>query len=169
MMLYHFSEEPSIKLFEPRLYKTHSKPIVWAIEEKTAPLYFLPRDCPRIAFWPNEKTAKEDATYYEAMTKAKMVIAVESGWLNRIKECSLFVYHFSPETFHCVDDRVGYYGSYETVIPTKVERVGDLFVCFQDENIELRLTPSLYPLYDYLQTTTLHFSMIRIRNAQKRP
>jgi hypothetical protein len=167
-LLYHFSEEPNIKRFVPRRYKTYHDPIVWAIEEKTSPIYLLPRDCPRVAFWPNEKTSKEDINFYKGMTNSKLVLAVESKWLTKIKGCSLYVYHMSPESFHCVDDQVGYYGSCETVILTKVERIDDLLKRLVEEDVELRLTPSLYPLYDYLQKTTLHYSMIRMRNAEKR-
>jgi hypothetical protein len=52
-MLYHFSEDPTITRFDPRPHPSHPAlpPAVWAIDRERAPMYFFPRDCPRIAFY----------------------------------------------------------------------------------------------------------------------
>ena len=54
-ILYHFSEEPDITRFEPRLPTSASgapaEPTVWAIDEEHEHNYLLPRDCPRVTFY----------------------------------------------------------------------------------------------------------------------
>ena len=54
MPLYHFSEDPTIERFVPRapLARPEVEPLVWAIDEWHQPIYFVPRDCPRVCFWP---------------------------------------------------------------------------------------------------------------------
>jgi hypothetical protein len=52
MPLYHFSEDPTIKVFAPRAPLAHPdyEPLVWAIDDWHQPMYWTPRDCPRILF-----------------------------------------------------------------------------------------------------------------------
>ncbi|MGV3489112.1 MAG: DUF6886 family protein [Tuberibacillus sp.] len=47
----------NITHFEPRQPQSFpdQPPLVWAIDEEHAPLYFFPRDCPRVAFWRNAR------------------------------------------------------------------------------------------------------------------
>ena len=49
-VLYHFSEDPAIWRFEPHVPATNPdhRAGVWAIDDDHAPLYWLPRDCPRV-------------------------------------------------------------------------------------------------------------------------
>jgi hypothetical protein len=49
MKLYHFSEDPHIAVFEPRAptARPEVEPLVWAIDEWHAPMYYLLRECPR--------------------------------------------------------------------------------------------------------------------------
>jgi hypothetical protein len=65
-----------------------------------------------------------------------------------------------------MDEGAGYFVSYETELSLKVEKVGSLFQALIQVGIELRIVPSLQPLYEQLPDTTLHFSMIRMRNAK---
>jgi hypothetical protein len=53
LLLYHFSEDPGITRFNPRMHPSHpdQPAMVWAIDEEHSPLYYFPRDCPRIGFW----------------------------------------------------------------------------------------------------------------------
>ena len=44
--------------------------------------------------------------------------------------------------------------------------VGDLLAALTDAEVELRITPSLVPLGRAIIQTTLHFSLIRMRNAR---
>lgn len=65
-MLYHFSEEPGIKVFKPRPAKAspHIKPAVWAIDEEHAMHYCFPRDCPRVIYWKADWTSDEDRNHF---------------------------------------------------------------------------------------------------------
>ncbi len=167
-MLYHFSEDATIRHFAPRLHPSHpdKPPAVWAIDDQRAPLYYFPRDCPRIAYYVTERTTEDDRERYFAHTSARMVIAVESGWLDRILTAKLYVYHLPAEPFSCLDQGAGYFTSPEAVTPVKVEPVGDLFAQLAAANVEVRLMPSLFPLQEALLRSSLHFSMIRMRNAR---
>jgi hypothetical protein len=59
--------------------------------------------------------------------------------------------------------------SRETVVPVSVEPVGDLMEALAAAGAELRIMPSLWPLYDAVIASTLDFSIIRWRNASPRP
>jgi hypothetical protein len=66
------------------------------------------------------------------------------------------------ETFEPWDK---FFVSRETVVPLELVELGDLLVRHADAGIELRIAPSLYPLWDTVVATTLDFSGIRLRNA----
>ena len=59
----------------------------------------------------------------------------------------------------------GYHVSTEAVTPLSVDPVGDRLDRLAASGIELRLTPSLWPLREALVTSSMGFSMIRLRNA----
>ena len=48
--LFHFSHDPSIERFTPHVPATNpsQSPSVWAIDAEHAPLYWFPRNCPRV-------------------------------------------------------------------------------------------------------------------------
>lgn len=104
-MLYHFSEDPSIKQFLPRTPTVYpdQPPMVGAIDEEGSPLYFFPRDCPRVAFWLTPNSTKNDIHRFLAHTNARMVIAVEWRWLKCIQETKLYMYHLPVTPFECFD------------------------------------------------------------------
>lgn len=166
--LFHFSEDPNISVFAPHCAKGKESepPRVWAIDEAHAPLYWFPRDCPRAAWWRLPSTTEEDADRWLGMTDAKMVFAVESGWLKRIRNRELFVYRFDSAPFVDIEDH-GCHVAYDTVRPLgSPEPVGDLLTCFAScPDVEVRFTPSLWPLEKTLTKSTLHWSFIRMRNA----
>jgi len=167
----HFSEDPDIAVFAPRPVASNpdSEPLVWAIDAEHAPLYFFPRDCPRIAWWALTTSTPEDVERFLGHTTARIVIAVEGAWLERIRDAKLYVYRFAAaDGFVSLEDH-GCHVSRQTVTPLSVEPVGDLLTCLRDAGVELRVTPSLWPLRIALLTTTLHFSMIRMRNAAAPP
>ena len=45
----HFSEDPTITVFEPHVARTARLPdaYVWAVDGAQAPSYWFPRQCPR--------------------------------------------------------------------------------------------------------------------------
>lgn len=163
----HFSEDPTITVFDPRRNVAHpEQPArVWAIDEEHAPLYYFPRDCPRVAVWALPTSLAGDVARFLAHTDARWVIAIESAWLDRIRRTRLYAYRLPADSFSCVDP-AGFYTSRETVAPSGVEPVGDLLNRLVEARVELRLTPSLWPLYHAVIGSSLHFSIIRMRNAQ---
>jgi hypothetical protein len=180
VILYHFSEDPAIAVFHPRpapARGANSSPLtpdeasaqlVWAIDEAHAPLYWFPRECPRVACWPLPTTTAEDRERFLGHTAARWVIAIEGAWLDRLRQTALYAYRLPGDTFRPqgAHGGPGYYLSRERVVPLGVEPVGDLLARHAAARIELRITPSLWPLHNALLAATLHFSMVRMRNAQ---
>ncbi len=170
-VLYHFSEDPTIKVFVPRAPLAHPEQAlrVWAIDAERTPLYYVPRDCPRVAFWALPGSSLEDVDRFLGHTAARVVIAIESGWLERLRATDLYVYHLPGDTFTLVDNGAGFYTSTETVTPLEVRPVGDLLQRLVEAGVELRVTPSLWPLNRAVVASTLHYSAIRMRNAEPEP
>jgi hypothetical protein len=165
MLLYHFSEEKDITVFEPRPSRIDQTPMVWAIDAEHAALYYFPRNCPRAAFGPGKGTSAEDLASYHSVTKARRVILIEHCWLQQVLETKLYAYHFAPEPFRIQDKTAGYYVSLESVIPLKVEPMGNLIAKLAEADVELRLTPSLTPIRESVIHQTYDFSLIRMAYA----
>jgi len=170
-MLYHFSEDPTLTSFAPRapIERRDVEPMVWAIDEWHAPMYYFPRDCPRACFWPSLRTTAEDRERWFGHVDAKMVIAVESAWLKRIRATALYRYSMPPGSFVRLDETAGHWGSRESVTPLAFEPVGDLLDALVAADIELRITPSLAELWQRVISTTLACSATRLRNAGLAP
>ena len=166
MPLYHFSEDGSIGRFEPRPPLAHPEtpPHVWAIDAWHSPLYFLPRDCPRVCFWPLPTTTREDLDGFWAQASGRIVIAIEARWVDRAKTARLYRYAFSEASFVSVEDH-GVHVSPAAVEPISVEPMGDLLARIIEAGVELRICPSLVPLAKAVMKTSLHWSLIRMSNA----
>jgi len=168
MLLYHFSEEPDIEIFIPRKMEARKEfpAVVWAIDEEHAVNYYFPRECPRIVYSKSENMSEWDVEKFFGGTVADTIVAVESGWMGRMKSTKLFRYSFDGSAFEMQDETAGYYISEETVKPLSVEPVGDLMQEIVNQGVELRVTPNLYPLRDMILSSTIdRFSIIRFRNA----
>ncbi|MHB0876244.1 MAG: DUF6886 family protein [Anaerolineae bacterium] len=76
--------------------------------------------------------------------------------------------YLPPRTFTLVDPGAGYYVSHEAVVPSGIAAVGDLLQALTERDVELRVTPSLWPLRDAVVASTLQYSCIRMRHAQPR-
>ena len=156
--LWHFSEEPSLSRFVPRDDK------VWAIDDRHSWLYWFPRDCPRACFWAVEATTEADVELWLDGDRDRRVAVIESAWLERVRNITLYAYRLPPEPFDVVEDDRFYIASMPVDAIERVE-VGDLLARHAAAGIELRIAPSLYPLWDRVIETTLDFSGIRLRNA----
>ncbi len=163
---YHYSEEQDIQCFEPRVSPSFpdEPPMVWAIDEDHRPLYYFPRECPRIAYWKNEETTAEDVERFKVNTK--MVIVIEEGWLRKLEDTVIYEYTFSGETFRCFDENAGYYTSLSSVKPECVTRLDGLIQRMLKEGVELRWVSSLWKVKEEVLASSLAFSMIRLRNAK---
>ena len=167
MPLYHFSEDPKIDRFVPRPPLAHPQiePLVWAIDEWHQPMYWVPRDCPRVCFWSLLTTTPADFDRFFAYVSGRMVIAIEAAWYERLRTTCLYRYAFPEEAFESLED-AGMYVSRETVTPLQVEALDSLPQRLIDAEVELRICSSLVPLGRAVIGTSLHFSLIRMRNAQ---
>jgi hypothetical protein len=166
--LFHFSEDPALTRFEPHVARTAAErePLVWAIDEWHAPMYCLPRDCPRACFWAGERTSDEDREHWLHGLQPRFVIAVEAGWLPRIRSTVLYRYEMPPASFSARDADSGHYVSRESVVPLRVDALTDLVAAIVGAGVELRAVDRLGPLWRRIhRDSTLHFSGTRLRNA----
>lgn len=170
--LYHISEEPGIKRFDPRPPPSSVKIeglMVWAIDYAHLHNYLLPRDCPRVTFYAVENSEKNDIERLMGLSTAKYVVAIESCWWPKIQKHCLFQYEFSVEGFSKIDDVAGYYISRQSVIPIREVVKSDIISALLEHDVELRIMPSLWKLREAVINSTLHYSIIRMRNAQLPP
>jgi hypothetical protein len=156
--LWHFSEDPSLGRFLPREGK------VWAIDLRHSWLYWFPRDCPRACFWAVGSTTDDDVERWLDGDRNRRVAAIETSWLERLRSIRLYGYRMPPEPFDIVQDGRFYIASTPVDAIERAE-VGDLLARHAEAGNELRIGPSLYPLWDTVIETTLEFSGIRLRNA----
>ena len=166
-MLFHVSEEPGIRRFEPRPAAKLERPVAWAIDAQKLRNYLLRRDCPRVTFFAGPHTSADDVERFLGASPA--VVAVESAWLDRIRAARLFCYVLPDDSFRCVDACAGYYHSHEPVVPLRVDAIADALGAIVASGAELRVMPTLWPLRDAVIASTLEFSIIRIQNAAPRP
>jgi uncharacterized protein DUF6886 len=165
--LWHVSEKPAIAAFRPHVSATASsgEPRVWAVDTRHLPLYWFPRDCPRATFWATGRTTAEDLGL---LAGASRVHAVEGVWLGRVRAANVFAYRLPNAPFDPHPEVGGYWLGREAVAPLEVVALGDLLELHARAGIELRLTASLWPLWDSVVASTLEFSGIRLRNAEPR-
>lgn len=167
--LFHFSEDPTIKRFEPHVPATNptQTAAVWAIDERHAPLYWFPRDCPRVTAWP--RTDVEQRAFVEQLCcDAGRLHAVEFGWFDRMRSTTLYRYEFDPATFAPWADASGQWISRSSVEPRSIVAMADPLQLHADAEIELRLLDDLWPLVDRVMAGPWDFSLVRLANATPR-
>ena len=140
-------------------------PAVWAIEASHQHMYLFPRDCPRALLWPVEGTTEGDRKEWLGHSDARVVAHVEYAWLDRIRSTTLYRYALSSGTFRSLED-AGMWVSLEPVAPARIEAITDLPSALRDAGVELRVMDRLTPLRGVWERTTMHWSGIRLRNAQ---
>ena len=162
--LWHVSENRSIRRFEPHVSATASsdEPRVWAVDTRHLPLYWFPRDCPRATFWATDGTTDADRALLHGSSR---VHAIEARWLDRMRAALLVAYRLPQEPF--VRDAASgrYWIAREPVDPLDVVELGDLLALHAAAEIELRIVPSLWSLWERVVASTLDYSGIRLRNA----
>jgi hypothetical protein len=168
--LLHFSEDPSIRVFDPHVARTAQVPgaRVWAIDAIHAPSYWFPRDCPRACCWAEGEPVGAAVDALLGLGGVRRMHAIESGWLERMRACRLYVYRFAIESFVPEPRSGGAWCARERVEPLSVEPVGDLLERHAEAGIELRIVPNLWPLIDAIVASGLAFSIIRKANARPR-
>ena len=171
--LYQVSDRPDIPRFEPRPARADHPvadlpPVVWAIGERLLHNYLLPRDCPRVTFYAAADSDPTDVARLLGTTAARHVAAIESAWLDRVRTTTLWLYELPSGSFELLDPIAAYYVSRQPVRPLSVHRVDDLLGELARRDVEVRLTPSLWPLRDAVLASSLAFSFIRMSNASAR-
>ncbi len=164
--VYHYSEDGTLKRFAPHVPPTNPghPPAVWAIDERHSPLYWFPRDCPRISVWAHNAEQQELLTeMFE--TEATRLCAAETHWLLAVRDAKIYRYEFDANQFRPWADADGQYISDDVVFPTRVEPMNDLLAFHAAAQIELRFTPRLGSLMDRVLSSGLPFSFVRIRDA----
>jgi hypothetical protein len=165
--LWHFSEDPTIERFVPHVPPTNpdQPPLVWTIDEVHAPLFWFPRDCPRITFWADDGRPPDAL----GTTTATRVHAVEDAWLERVQECELWVYRFAVDGFEPWPGADGYWVSEREHRPLDVAPVGDLLERHRERGIDLWVLPDLRELRDQVVESGYRFSMCRMANISPAP
>ena len=164
--LYHVSEEPDIQEFVPRRSEEAGDVVVWAIDEAHLRNYLVPRDCPRVTYATGPRTTAADSERFLGTNAA--VLAIEEGWLERLRASRLYCYELPPHSFELFDKNAGYYVSREHVVPSRVSVVGDPIQQLASLRVDLRVLPTLWPLHDEVTASSMEFSIIRMRNARPR-
>jgi hypothetical protein len=164
--LWHVSEDAAIARFLPHRTETNPyEPLVWAVDTRHLPLFWFPRDCPRGTFWAHGSTAPEDVERF--LGGAARVHAIEGAWLERMRTARVVAYRVPEDEFEPHPEVGGYWVSREPVEPLELVELGDLPARHADAEIELRIVPSLWPLWERVVASTLEFSGIRLRNARQ--
>ncbi len=167
MELFHFSHDPSIRVFTPHVPRSNptQPPLVWAVDEAHAPAYWFPRDCPRVTAWP--RTVEERVAFENAFaTTALRLHVVELDWLPKLSVVPLFRYRLPGGAFRRWPEASGYWIASESVEPLEVEAMPDLVECHVEAGIELRAVPDLRPARDAAIVGPWDFSIIRFANAR---
>ena len=161
----HFSEDPTITRFTPHLAATARQrtPYVWAVDAARSPDYWFPRACPRALAW----SAAGHPLLSPGTTRLH---AVEYGWLEALRTVRLYAYRLPATDFTPFGEGVPHaHVATRTVTPLGLpEPVGDLLRLHEEAGIELRVLPTLWPLWDAITGSTLDFSGIRLGNALPR-
>lgn len=169
MRLFHVSEEPNINIFEPRTPTRQDLDqnikLVWAINDDRLVNFLTPRDCPRVTFYAKENSSKDDIEKYIGKSNVNAIISIEQKWFQEMLNTTLYLYEFDPSDFQLQDKTAGYYVSTKIEVPIKVTKIENLFEALFERNIELRIVPNLWDLFDNITTSSLGYSMCRMKNA----
>ena len=93
-----------------------------------------------------------------------IIHVMESGWLDRVRECQLYAYRLPTGAFR-PHDVGGYWVADEPVDAIERVAVDDLIGMHARAGIELRITPSIWPFWRRVVESTISFSGSRLRNA----
>ena len=145
--LWHFSEDPAIERFVPHVPATNPEqpPMVWTVDDVHAPLFWFPRDCPRITFWADDGSPPDRL----GATTAARVHAIEEGWLERVQSVRALGVPVRGRRVRARGRTPTATGCPTTSTPPlDVAPVGDLLERHRERGIELRVLPDLRELRD---------------------
>jgi hypothetical protein len=161
-VLLHYSEDPDIGAFEPHVPRTNpgAGAAVWTIDPERAPLYWFPRECPRVAVWANDVDQRQ-RLHTRFATDASRVQFAPQSWLGAVRACRLYEYRFDPAPFTPWPDAEGQWIARERVVPAAIEAVGDLVERQATGGVDLRFVDDLSPVRAQALESDLPFSIVR--------
>jgi hypothetical protein len=166
--LFHVSEDAGITVFHPRrstVFPTLGS-VVWSVAKSQLVNYLLPCDCPRVTFCATSTTTDRDRQRFNVVGSSRVVV-IGSGWEERVNAAALSVYELSATMFTLYDGSAGYWVSRETVVPLRVSLVTDVLTELRRRGADLRVVDRLGPLQENVAASTLDYSIVRMRNAQR--
>ena len=173
MRLFHVSEEANIEVFYPRTPKRNDLDknvgLVWAIDEERLPNFLTPRDCPRVAYHIGKNTSEVDKRRFFTSSSIKHTVIIENDWFNRMKDTTLYLYEFDTSDFELQDEIAGYYISKTPQVPIAKYKVIDMFSELMARNVEIRVVDNLWDIADRIKSSTLNWSLCRMKNAKSKP
>ena len=146
--LFHYSENPNIELFIPRPRPKRiiggrmlEESVVWAIDEWHSPVYFFPRECPRLLLWPVSGSIEAGISRWMGDRPPRMVAHIERRWLQKFGACELYRYEFAGSNFETLED-AGVHVATKALEPVGVAPVGRLHTSLESADVELRTVDS---------------------------
>jgi hypothetical protein len=140
-------------------------PLVWAVGEAHAPMFFFPRECPRVLLWRKPGSTPDDIRRFWRDSAAPMLAFIEERWAGRVAAETLWRYELPADDFEAVDAAIGYFVNRKAVRPVAREPFERLPERLAEAGVELRMLPDLLRLRGAWETS-IHFSGLRLRNAQ---
>jgi hypothetical protein len=165
--MYHVSES-KIEIFYPRkspLDAPVQGDFVWAIGEKLVHNYILPRDCPRVCYYP--KTFMQLLHYSSLFTldKKPFVVAVPKYMYATIAKTKLYIHQFAPFNFKLIDEIANYYISSHAETCINIFEINNILAYFEhNPYVELKFINDLEELKNEVVQSDLNFSIIRWKN-----
>jgi hypothetical protein len=93
---------------------------------------------------------------------------MEAGWLRRMRECRLYAYRLPAGPFR-PHEAGGYWVADEPVDAIDQVVIDNLAGRHASASIELRITPSVWPFWRRVTSSTVGFSGSRLRNSAPHP
>lgn len=94
---------------------------------------------------------------------------IERKWYTAMQKSTLYVYEFDTRDFVLQDTVAGYYVAVTTQYPIRKYVLTDLFAELMNRNIEIRIVDQLWDMAEAVRTSSLNWSLCRMRNASPRP
>jgi hypothetical protein len=93
---------------------------------------------------------------------------IESAWLDRVRDARLYAYRLPLESFR-PHEVGGYWVSDQVVEAEERVIVEDCLGRHAQAGIELRVTPSVWPFWKRVVSSTVEFSGARLGNSDDHP
>lgn len=166
--IFHVSEVAGIEEFIPRespsFFENLNENVVFGIGERPLHNYLLPRECPRVAYYATSQTNTEDRIAY-CRGEATYHIFLREDWRDIITTTTLYCYEFDTSHFRLLDKIADYYVSSKTENPIGVIKISNILdELMQRKNVAVNFVDDLNKIAAQIKKSTLHYSLIRMRN-----